>query len=97
MSINEYDEYAYTQDYEDQEFYDEDERVEDERYAEQCDEPDINNVKTGIKKCKVCEAEGEHETWECPLVENVNRSEVLQRRIQQARVMYKTKIRAEYL
>ena len=41
--------------------------------------------------------EDKHETWEHPLVDNVNRTEVLQRRVQQARVIYKAKSRAKYL
>ena len=46
--------------------------------------------------CTVCEMENDHETWECPLVENVSRTEAPKRRIKQARVMYKSKIRAKY-
>jgi hypothetical protein len=96
MDINKYSD-AHDQNYEDQAYYDTDEHLEAKRHDEQFDEPDISNVQTGTTKCMVYEMEDDHETWECPLVENVNRTEILQRRIQQARVMYNAKIKAKYL
>jgi hypothetical protein len=82
--------------YEDQAYCDNDEQLEAERCDEPFDEPDINNVQTGQPKYTVCKMEDNHETWECPLVDNVSRTEVPKRRIKQARVMYKSKIRAKY-
>jgi hypothetical protein len=66
-------------------------------YTEQDDKQDINNIQTGIIRCTVCEVEGGPKTCECSLVDNVDKSEVLQHCIQQARVLYKAHIRPKYL
>lgn len=79
-SVDEYND-AHNQDYEDQDYYGNGEQLDDDSYDEHFDEPETNNVQAEITKCTVCEAEGDHKTWECPIVENV-RTEALQRCIQ---------------
>ena len=66
-------------------------------YAEQYDEPGINIIQTGITECTVCKADGKHKIWGCPLVDNINRSEVLKCCIKKSREMYKPKIKERYL
>jgi hypothetical protein len=70
--------------------------MEDEINTEPYDEPKVNNIQTGIRKCTVCESEGKHERCEYPLVNNITRFEALQRHIHKVRVVYKANIRARY-
>ena len=69
------------------------ESIPESDYDDEYDDPDINNVQAGgsMPKCTVCESR-EHETWECPLVDNINRTPALTRRINQARLVHKQRI-----
>ena len=51
MNVNEYSN-AHDEDYEDQNYNDNGEQLEDESYDEQFDEPDINNVQAGITNAR---------------------------------------------
>ena len=88
----------------DQEDEDEDDLIENEQFlleteqfvlqTEEYDNPNVNAVESAMKKCTVCEQE-DRESWECPLVDRVNISPQLARRIEQVRVLNKDKIRAK--
>ena len=52
--------------------------------------PSTNNIKT--KYCGLCDGAVDHETWECPKLDSVNRPEAERRKINQYRVKYQDKL-----
>ena len=64
--------------------------------TEEYDNPKVNAAESAMKKCTVCQQE-DHVSWECPLVDRVNISPQLARRIKQVRVLNKDKIRTKYM
>ena len=64
--------------------------------TEEYDNPNVNAVESAMKNGTVSKQE-DHESWECPLVDRVNISPQLARRIKQVRVLNKDKIRTKYM
>jgi len=52
--------------------------------------PSANNIAT--KFCELCDGAVDHNTWDCPKLDSVNRSEAERRKINQCRVKYLEKL-----
>ena len=94
MNVDEYDHEDETDLIENEQFL-----LETEQFVlqtEEYDNPNVNAVESAMKKCTVCKQE-DHKSWECPLVDRVNISPQLARRIEQVRVLNKEKIRTKYI